>query len=124
MPAAKVPEVTIELDRERTLRLDFKGLLIVEELTGRDFTTEAAWDNLGLKGTTALVYGCLKHEDPELTFDRVAELLHPGNAQYVSERVKALIREAFGEDVPGEGDARPFPEASGGSGPSGASTSG
>lgn len=128
MPAPNhVPTAAIELDQPRMLRMDFKALLLAEELTGRDFSTEEAWQKLGLKGTAALVYGCLKHEDADLTFDRVLGLLHPGNASYVTERMKALFQEAFGEDAPKDGEgaapAGPFPEGSGGSGPSPASTS-
>ncbi len=105
-------QVAITLDRERHLLLDFNALILVEDLTKRDFAQAEAWEKLGFRELRALVFVCLTHEDPELTLEAVGKMLHPGNIGYVSERLVA-VRDANSAEplAEGEGGGEPAPFA-------------
>ncbi len=117
IPNARPVEVT--LDRTRGMRMDLNALAKAEELTGRNFMQQGAWEGMGFREVRALVYACLYHEDPSLTLEQVGEMLHPGNLPEVVQALQEVFRGAMPE---GEGKAlrtrRPRP------GPSPSSISG
>lgn len=116
MATPTVRTVAVELDRTRHLRMDMNALCTAEDLTGKNFLESAAWKGLGLRDVRALLFSCLKHEDIELTIDRVGELLHLGNLTELIDRLVDLYRaegqpegedgqEVHGEAEDGEGES-------------------
>ena len=96
MPNGKVKEVVVLLDRERRIRLDFNALAIAEDLTGKNLLDSDAWKGLKAGELRAVLYACLKHEDPHLTPEAVGAMIHPGN---IGEIIAAL-NEAYAEAMP------------------------
>ncbi len=91
-------KVKVNLDKERTLLLDFEALEVAEELTGTNFiTTDPSEYNS--REWTAIVYACLKHEDPALTRDQVKRMLTPATFLSVQVAVLQLYQAAMPEDV-------------------------
>ena len=83
--------VSIELDKERNLKLTNNGIQYIDErlklnlYEGKDIFTVSPFD---LK---ALLFGLLKHEDTNLTEEQVGDMIGPENLTYVSERITALV---------------------------------
>jgi hypothetical protein len=143
MPTPISPTLPIELDRTRTLRLDFLAMSRFERATGEKLflvsAVEAptasqpegrarearAWDAIDntASGLVAFVWAMLVHEDAALTVDAVGAMLNFGNYVYVRERVATIMEQAVksNQESVAPGDVRPLvpPSASPGS-PSGA----
>ena len=68
--------VTLTLDRERTLRLDFNALCALRKETGQNPLSPSFWadfdDVLKLRAT---LWAALIHEDPKLTVEQVGNLI-------------------------------------------------
>lgn len=90
-------QVAIALDRERHLLLDFNALCAAEELTGRNFMDEETWNTLSARDVRALLFACLKHEDPTLTLEMVGKMLGLMNAEAVSEALLKSRQDNFPE---------------------------
>lgn len=113
MTTPEIKTATIELDRPRTLRMDFNALVRAEETTGKNFVDARNWIDLdvredeqtltafvaristsGLKltaaDTRALLHACLLHEDASLTLEQVGAWLHPGNQAAVRDALLGL----------------------------------
>lgn len=89
----------IILDKERHLRLDLNAMCLFEEITGKSLiNANAAIDLQSAVNIRALLYACLKHEDPNLTLEQVGAMIHPGNMEYLADQ---LIR-AYGQAMPEE----------------------
>ena len=81
----KINLVPIELDKPRTLRLDFNALSRAETISGRNYLQAESWNNLSITEMTVLLWSALLHEDPKLKLDAVGAEIHGGNAAYVSQ---------------------------------------
>lgn len=101
------PVVEIELDKPRTLRLDFAGIAAAERATGRSFLRPGAVATANANEMTALLWGCLLHEDPQLKLETVRSWISYGNVNYVVERVMEAVVACFPEpedDAIADGD--------------------
>lgn len=89
--------ITIQLDRERHLRLTLKGMLEFERLTGRSLLKGFALKDLTLKDSAAMMYACLLHEDKELTYDDVIGMVDFSNLPTVIEAFYKCINQSVPE---------------------------
>lgn len=94
--APKLKLFDLKLDRTRKVRIDLGALEDAEELSGHPFLMRG-FDGVGAKALKALVWASCKHEDPELTPEKVRELLHVGNLEYVSEVMMRAYAQAMPE---------------------------
>lgn len=94
-------ELTIDLDRPRTFKLDFNALCEAEGVIGRSVLRQ----DLGLSEIRALLWAGLKHEDKTLTVQKVGTLLTADKLTKVMTLVGDAVSEFFavGEEV-GAGD--------------------
>lgn len=117
-----VPMVEIELDRTRHLRMDFAGIAAAERVTGKSFLRSTAIAQAGANDLTAILWGCLLHEDPELKLETVRGWVHFGNAAYVASTIMDAVMACFpapeehdaeGDDGAGDPTERPTGPTSG-----------
>lgn len=102
---AITPTVTIELDRVRTLRVDFNALCLLEERGGRSIMNAESWKKLKMRDLRFMLWVALRHEDPMLTEKDIGRELHMGNLAYVMQRVS----QAWTASLSGpEGKSRPL----------------
>lgn len=91
-----IPFVMINLDRPRKLRFGMSAMMQYEQMTGlkiADLSDEISFDACG-----KLLWVMLSQEDPELTLQKVIELVDE-NADNLTEIVKltsGAVRAAFG----------------------------
>lgn len=110
MSTATAPTAVLHLDRPRKISLDLNHMAEFEELTGKDFLRIVSLRSV--RDIRALLYVCLKEDDPTLTEEEVGALVHVGNIETVSEALTRLMNQAA-PDAPetgGDGDGPP-PEA-------------
>ena len=70
------PEVKIQLGgKERTMRLDFNALALIEERTGRSIMAMADWKSMSSRDIRSMVWAALVHEDDSLTEAQVGKWL-------------------------------------------------
>lgn len=80
--------VKITLDRERTLRFDLNAMCLLEERGGLEPGKMAT-----PSGLRFLLYAGLRHEDPDLTEEKVGALVDMDRLEEISEAVsRALSR--------------------------------
>lgn len=91
--------VTIELDKERHLRLTLKGMLEFEKLTGKNLLAGFKPDDLSMGDSAALIWACLIHEDEELTYDAVLCMVDLSNITAVMNAVTKCIEKSLQEPV-------------------------
>jgi hypothetical protein len=102
-----VKPVPIELDRPRSLVMDFEAMARFEDATGVSAWSREAWN--GTRYLPALVWAGLLHEDPDLTLEEVKswrDIFHLANIGYLSER----LGELWGATMP---EAEPAAEEQG-----------
>ena len=90
-PLKLVRPVEIELDRPRTLVMDFEAMARFEEETGISAWSRDAWNQI--RYVPVLVWAALLHEDPDLTVAEVKswkEIFHIANMAYLSDRLGEL----------------------------------
>lgn len=91
--------IEITLDKKRTLKLSLRGMLAFEEKTGKSLLRGFSRNDLTLEDCAALIWACLIHEDRDLSYDDVIDMVDVDN---VAEIMNAVI----------ECTSRAFPEAS------------
>jgi Ca2+-binding EF-hand superfamily protein len=79
----------ITLDRERNLKLDMNDMRLFHKVSG--ISIFKIGENFNEDILQALLFACLKHEDEELTFERVGELIDFSNMEYVTETIGELL---------------------------------
>lgn len=89
--------VTIELDKERHLRLTMKGMIEFNKITGRNMLKGLKLKELSLEDFAALLWACLIHEDSNLTLDDVLSLIDLQNLLEVVEVVTDCINQSLAE---------------------------
>lgn len=106
----KIKLFDLKLDRNRKVRMDLGALEDAEDLSGYNFLARG-FDGLSAKALKALVWASCKHEDPELTPEKVRELVHGGNFAEVVEVMARAYAQAMPEPkataTGGEEAARP-----------------
>jgi len=94
--------VTINLDKERHLRLSLKGMLGFEKLTGKNLLKGVNFQELTLEDVAALTWACLIHEDKELEYDDVLLMVDFSNLPMVIEAVSNCMSQSLPEAEAGE----------------------
>lgn len=89
------PEVKIMLDRERTLKFNFNALVYFEEATGKNYL-QMNQNNLSVSDFRALMYGCLKSDDPELTLEQTGEIMSLISMDELAEKLREVQSIAMG----------------------------
>lgn len=98
----EVPSAVVVFDRPRTMRLNVaaqlaakRGLRELRKAGGAPDAEVYDFEILSgsLEAAPALVWGCLIHEDPDLTVHQVAEWLHSGNLPRVSEVLREMAEQ-------------------------------
>jgi len=100
--------VTVQLDKERHLRLTLRGMLAFEEKTGINLFQGFDISKLSLHQTTVLIWACLIHEDKKLTFDNFIDIIDLTNINKIADAVAKCIVES----VPGKEGDTPLAEKS------------
>ena len=89
----------IKLDKMRNIVIGFKALQEFKNITGKSLTKiDFEGDDLEVEGIIpAILYAGLKHEDNELTLDKVTELLdeHLGIKEAIN-LIPQIMQDAFG----------------------------
>lgn len=80
--------IKIELDKERSLLLDLNAMSEFEEETGKNIFQLG--ENMGASDMRALLWACLTHEEPSLDPKDVGAMIHPGNMEYVSQKIQEV----------------------------------
>lgn len=106
MSNAKLKLFDLKLDRTRKVRMDLGALEDAEDLSGHNYLARG-FDGMNAKALRALVWASVKHEDPDLTPDSLRELIHMGNAEYVSE----TMARAYVQSMPEKKEKGAKPEA-------------
>lgn len=92
--------ISIVLDRERTIRIDLNALARFEEVTGESALDTDVWNNMNARRLRAILWASLLHEDATLKLDQVGAMIHGGNMKEVS----AQINKAFIASIPDRKD--------------------
>jgi len=87
--------VTINLDKERHLRLTLKGMLEFEKLTKKNLLKGVNFAELTLEDTAVLMWACLIHEDKKLTFDDFLRMIDFSNLEIVIKAVTDCLNQSM-----------------------------
>ncbi len=87
----------IQLDRERTLNFNLNALRKIEKETGKKISELA--DGFGLDEMQTVLWAGLVHEDPELTFERVGEIVDIQSLGKVGDAIAEAVGKALGTVV-------------------------
>lgn len=87
-----IPPVTIVLDRERHMVMDFAAMDAFEEETGLSAWSSDAWASPSPRVVSAMIWASLLHEDPDLGLADVRRLpgMEMGNMAYLTDRLGEL----------------------------------
>jgi len=103
--------VTINLDKERHLRLTMKGMIVFEKLTGKNLLKGFEFKELTLGDTAAMMWACLIHEDKELTYDDVCCMVDTSNIEMAMEALTKCLTQSFPETKAGSRPLAKKPQA-------------
>lgn len=81
--------VTITLDRERVLRLNLWAAMQFKKVTGRDVSE---MEEGSMEDQATFIWACLYEDDPELTVEQVAKLVHFDDLERITEAIAELER--------------------------------
>ncbi len=95
--------VTIELDKERTMVLTYRAAKLFRDTTGKSM---GSLQNIEFEEVAALIWACLRKEDPGLTLEAVEEMLYLEKTPYYMEKLMDLFA-ACNTAVEGEGGKNP-----------------
>ena len=87
-----VPMVTIQLDRERHLRVDWNALINLERASGKSVLDPTLWEKPRVKDLRRMLWAALLHEDPLLTETFVGDLVDSANMSTVMAQVTEAYR--------------------------------
>jgi hypothetical protein len=90
----EIHPVPIELDKPRTLWMNFNAMAKFEEVTGKNLFKSMAEPSAS--DLLALVWASLTHEDKDLTIEQVGEFVDLSNMEYVTSK----LLEAWGATKP------------------------
>lgn len=94
-----VPVVQINLDKPRNMKFNLRAMMEFEKATGKNVFKEDIWEDMSATDIVYLLWATLKHEDENLTVDDVAEMVHFGNMEEITEK----LTKAFGMSLPDAG---------------------
>jgi hypothetical protein len=125
MEPRAVKKVSLVLDKERYMLIDWNAMYLVEErLTQRRNSKEwVSWQTLGdvtklsIADMRTVIWAALIHEDNALKEHDVGSFVHSGNMDYVCEKLAEAFNQSGDEDEKEEGKkengADPLEEAGG-----------
>jgi hypothetical protein len=82
MPKVLQP-IWIDLDKSRSLVLDWNALSVIEAETGESTFSARFWQRMGAKKVRAVLWAALLHETPDITIEQVGNLLDLDNLNMV-----------------------------------------
>ncbi len=99
------PAVKINLDKERTLKLDLNAMVAFEEVTGHNLMKgQFKSDDMTPKDLRAILWACLLHEDENLTEKQVGSWITAENmeeiAEHLNESFELAMPQSEGKNVP------------------------
>ena len=105
------PDITITLDKQRTLRFDLNAMCLFEEVAGKSlFDASFQLATMTAKDLRAMLWACLQYDDPEITLEQVGALISAENMTDVAAR----LNQAFDVAMPDERTSdRPLPSSPG-----------
>ena len=89
--------VTVNLDKERHLRLTLKGMLEFQKHTGKNLLKGFRLKELSLEDSAALIWACLIHEDKEIKYEDVLNMIDLHNLTSVVNAVAECINQSLPE---------------------------
>lgn len=89
--------IKVNLDKERNFNLNLDALIKIEEATGKSTLDGELFKKISAKDMKTIMWAGLQTEDPELTIDKVGELIKNINIMKLVSYVNAGVTEAFGE---------------------------
>lgn len=99
--AAVEPEISIKLDRKRTMRMDFNTLIRINDTLGINLLTETLdIKSMTLEKLRRLFWAFLCDDDPDLTEEAVGRLVHPANLAEITTKIVELQNIAVGKATP------------------------
>jgi len=87
--------VTVKLDKVRHLRLAAKGMVEFEKITGKNLLKGLNLDEMTIGDEVALMWACMIHEDKELTYDDVLDMVDLSNINIVDQAVTDCINQSL-----------------------------
>jgi len=91
-----VEDVEIEIGGKlRHLRMDFRAIAAAERATGRNLLRPGSVAAAGASEVTAILWGCLLHEEPGLKLDDVRSWIHYGNVDDAFTAVMQAVARCF-----------------------------
>lgn len=93
------PVVQITLDRERYLKFNLAAFMAFEQATGKNIFRDDIWEDMSATDIAYLLWAALKHEDKELTVEKVAEMVDVSNMEEITEK----LTKGFGMSLPDAG---------------------
>lgn len=87
--------VTVQLDKERHLRLTLRGMLEFEVRTGGNLFRGFDMAKMTLRDRTVLLYVCLIDEDKELKYDDFIDMVDLSNINMLADAVAECINESL-----------------------------
>ena len=101
-----VKSVTIMLDKERKMRLDFNAMELFQEKTGLNPLTlgDRIMEPANLH---ALLWATLRDEDPQLAYEAVGRMMGPDNAVMIEEKLGEAFTVSTPAAEPGDKAASP-----------------
>ena len=98
----KDPTATLELDRLRTLRLDYNTFADIQEATGLNALEGEPFQEEHItkpKVLRAVLWACLRDEDPQITERDAGRLMTLGNIQQIVETIGELYKRSVPEEL-------------------------
>ena len=87
--------VTIKLDKERHLRLGLRGMIAFQKVTGKNLLKGFKLNDLTLEDTAAMLWAALIHEDADLTYDNVLDMVDLSKLAEVMTALAECINQAL-----------------------------
>ena len=90
-----IAPVTINLDKERHLRLTLNGMVKFRQTTGKDILKGLDMDEMSSDDIRALLWACLIWEDENLSLDDVGNMIDMRNLLVVLKALPEAIVASF-----------------------------
>ena len=86
--------IIINLDRDRILRLSYLAIKFYKKSFGKCLSKVG--ENFDMEEVAKIMYVALRHEDKELTLEKVEELIDTKPFKYCMDKVTELLNITFG----------------------------
>jgi hypothetical protein len=91
---------TVTLDKTRHLKLGFKAMMTIEKELHQPLA-KVDFQNITFEQIAAIAYGALIHEDKQLTFDEILDILDSLDQDRITELMNKIgeeMEESFGKN--------------------------